>query len=58
MILNILSKMKKPVTKVKPNKKASAGIYTVQVYDGGVMTIGIKTGIKPGPHYGGKGNLS
>ena len=57
MIRNMLGQMKKSVTKVKQNQKATAGNFTVQVYDGGKVTIGIKTGKKPGPHYGGSGNL-
>jgi len=58
MIRNILGKMRKNITKIKPNKSTTAGNFTVQVYDGCKVTIGIKTGRKPGPHYGGTGTLS
>ena len=52
-----LGKTKKTITHAKPDKKANVGNYTVQVYPDGTTTVGIRTGKKPGPHYGGKGEL-
>lgn len=45
------------VTKKAPIKTATAGRITIQIYPGEVVTCGIKTGIKKGPHYGGKSKL-
>ncbi|OPY05301.1 MAG: hypothetical protein A4E61_00350 [Syntrophorhabdus sp. PtaB.Bin184] len=45
------------VTKEVPIKTATIGRITIQVYPEGVVTCGIKTGIKKGPHYGGKSKL-
>ena len=58
MFKNILKKIENHVTKVKPMQTANPGKYTVQIYPDGTTTIGIKTGKKPGPHYGGKGNIN
>ena len=55
MILkSMLNKVKIPVTNRKPDSVTNAGNYTVQVY-GNKVTVGIRTGIKPGSHFGGSG---
>jgi len=43
------------LTKRKPDSSFIIGTYTVNTY-GDKATIGVKTGIKRGPHYGGKGH--
>jgi hypothetical protein len=55
--ISLRSKMKNPVTNRKPDTSVKVGDYTVQKY-GDTYTIGIKTGQKQGPHYGGKGKLN
>ena len=46
------------ITKIKPSQKTTIKNQTIQIYNKEkVATIGIKTGIKSGPHYGGKGSL-
>lgn len=53
----LTSKIK--VTKLKPNKKTDVGKkYTLQQYADGTVTLGERTGVKKGPHYRGKGELS
>jgi len=56
MKLISICRIKNPVTNRKPDASVKVGNYTVQKY-GDTYTIGIKTGQKPGPHYGGKGQL-
>jgi hypothetical protein len=53
-MIKINSNIKDLLTKRKPDSQYDFGTHTVNTY-GDEATIGIKTGIKPGPHYGGKG---
>ncbi len=54
MLKLMINKVKIPVTNRKPDSVIKAGNYTVQVY-GNKVTVGVKTGIKAGPHFGGSG---
>jgi len=47
--------MKQVVTHQKPIFSGIVGGQTIQGYENGKLTIGIITGKKPGPHFGGSG---
>jgi hypothetical protein len=55
---SLLFKMKGPVTNQKPIFSGTVGGQTIQGYENGKLTIGIKTGKKPGPHFGGSGTFN
>jgi hypothetical protein len=55
-VASISSKIKNFVTNRKPDFKIETKSHSFQGY-GDIVTIGIKTGIQRGPHYGGKGEI-
>lgn len=56
--MKVLHRMKQVVTHQKPIFSGIVGGQTIQGYENGKLTIGIITGKKPGPHFGGSGTFN